>query len=158
MEAAVRGFCFADQPVHLLLDLVRPGDGLLRELLQETQQLPGTGEGSARGSSFCPPAPQPAAIAPSPPRTRLAPAPVLTPASEAKDQLWLPLRISSSDQGRSHTAAGSAASRAPFIICGRRAVSREAGGPRPPPPASPPLTLTAGRAGPGRAGPLPAVS
>lgn len=63
------------------------------------------------------------------PRPR-PPAPALTPASEAKDQLWLPLRISSSDQGRSHTAAGSAASRAPFIICGRRAVSRGAEGGR----------------------------
>lgn len=55
------------------------------------------------------------------------PAAPLTPASEAKDQLWLPLRISSSDQGRSHTGVGSAASCGAPFICGRRTVSRGAG-------------------------------
>lgn len=126
VKAAVGGFRLTDQPVHLLLDLVGPGDGLLGELLQEAQELRGTGsgaQGGSRGGS--------AHRGRSRSRDRAAQRP-LTPASEAKDQLWLPLRISSSDQGRSHTGAGSAASCAPFI-CGRRAVKRERDGAQPDP-------------------------
>lgn len=142
VKAAVGDFRLADQPVHLLLDLVGPGDGLLGELLQEAQELRGTGsgaQGGARGGS--------AHRGRSRSRDR-APRRPLTPASEAKDQLWLPLRISSSDQGRSHTGAGSAASCAPFI-CERRAVKRasDRAGPDPTPPARA-LTLTAGRPAP----------
>lgn len=36
----------------------------------------------------------------------LAPGPSLTPASAASDQFWLLRRISSTDQGRSHTGSG----------------------------------------------------
>jgi hypothetical protein len=39
-----------------------------------------------------------------PPSPRV-PGPSLTPASAASDQLWLLLRISSTDQGRSHTGS-----------------------------------------------------
>lgn len=35
--------------------------------------------------------------------------PPLTPASAASDQLWLPRRISSKDQGRSHTGSDAGA-------------------------------------------------
>lgn len=78
------------------------------------------------------------------------PAAPLTPASEAKDQLWLPLRISSSDHGRSHTGAGSATS--PFI-CRRRTVSSGAAAGAAPRPARP-----GPAAHPELAPPLPAVS
>lgn len=49
--------------------------------------------------------------------------PPLTPASAASDQLWLLLRISSTDQGRSHTGSDAGArswSGVVWFICSRK--------------------------------------
>lgn len=85
--------------------------------LPDTSQAPGGGHGQGNRRSCTPPASGPVPVPPA----------LLTPASEAKDQFWLPLRISSSDQGRSHTGVDSAASRGAPFICRRKTVSREAG-------------------------------